>query len=115
MTRQTKTKSDRAAQRCAACGAKMWLWDEMQHRWQGEYHFAECSTGISGAMVSVANADAREAWEQEKVVPREMGVRILQAIRSLIALPKGKDGKPTKAYWDRKAAILERLGKLKEA
>jgi hypothetical protein len=105
-------KQSKAALTCSACGCKMWLWDVMQHRWQGEYHFADCPAVPGGAELAVRNAEAEAAYLEEPTVPREQGARILAAIHSLMQMPKGPGGKPTTAFAQRKAAILGEIGRL---
>jgi len=97
---------------CSVCGCHMWLWDEGRHRWNGEYHFQDCSTVPGGGELFVRNLEEKAKWEEESFVPREKGLLILRAIKSLMVMPKGKDGKPTKEFLQRKEAIQEEIDKL---
>lgn len=104
--RQTKVKSEKEAKRCSACGAKSWMWDAMMLRWSGPWHFQDCPSVPGGAELTVANIEERARWLEEKVVPKEQGKRILQAILLMMASPS--DG----TMLQRKVAIQEELKRL---
>lgn len=97
---------------CSVCGCRMWLWDEWQHTWHGEYHFQDCPTIPGGDELFVRNLEDKARWEEEPFVPREQGARILQAIRLMLESPGGKGGKPSEIFLQRKEAILEELARL---
>lgn len=112
--RQTsvKKKPSKADLVCSACGCHMWLWDEFQHCWHGEYHFQDCPTIPGGAELFVRNLEEKARWEAEPVVPREQGARILSTIKLMLDSPGGKGGKPGEIFLQRKQAILDELTKL---
>ena len=111
--RQTKTgTSGKGAKRCSACGAKLWLKDYNTGQFSGPWHFQDCPSIPGGAELTVANIQERERRLDEKTVPREQGARILEAINLMISTPKTADGKPSKVFYERKAAIQEEVGKL---
>lgn len=97
--RQTKTggkKQDK--ERCASCGITE------------PHHMGDCPT--VNFELFTARLDEKKRYDEEKVVSREMGRRILAAIKLMLSTPKDKDGKPTKIYFDRKKAILEEINNL---
>jgi hypothetical protein len=100
------TDSGRSAKRCTLCGAKTWLFDEMTQTWTGPWHFQDCPEVPGGEDLATANIAARIRWEAEKPVPKKQGRRILQAIYMMLDSPNHE------VMLQRKAAILEEIGKL---
>ncbi len=110
--RQTKTENSGGRKECSACGAGLWLKDHTLGQFSGPWHFQECPSIPGGAELSVQNIADKEVWNQEEWVPRKIGGRILTAIKLMLSTRKDENGKPTKIYYDRKAAILEEIKKL---
>lgn len=106
MARQTKVKSEKSAKHCSVCGAKTWQWDDMRQIWTGPWHFIECPEQPGNNELLIRNAEEQMRYAEEKVVPREMGRRILKAIFTMLESPDRDTMLKTKA------AIQERLGKL---
>jgi len=106
MARQTKVKSEKSVKRCSLCGARMWQWDDMRQIWSGPWHFNWCSEVPGGDDKRAADIEHDMRYAEEKVVPREMGRRILKAIFTMLESPDRDTMLKTKA------AIQERLGKL---
>lgn len=100
------TDSGRSAKRCTLCGAKTWLFDEMTQTWKGPWHFQDCPEVPGGEEMSAANIEARMRWESEQPVPKAQGRRILKAIFLMLGSPNHE------VMLQRKAAILEEIGKL---
>jgi len=101
--RQTKTKSEKAIKQCSSCGAKTWLFDEQRQIWTGPWHFQDCATLAGNSELLILNAEFEAKWNEEKVVSREMGRRILKAIFTMLEAPDHTTMLKTKT------AIQERL------
>lgn len=111
--RQTTVKtSGKGAKHCSLCGAKTWLFDAMQQVWSGPWHFNWCESRSGNKELANRNAIEELRYAEEKVVPREIGGRVLTALNLLLSTPKLPDGKPSPVYYIRKAAILEEIKKL---
>jgi len=111
--RQTSVKAEKkGAKRCSLCEARLWLKDYTTGTWSGPWHFADCPEVPGGEDLSAANIEHQMRWELEKPVPKEQGRRILEAIKLMLSTPKTPEGKPSPIFYQRKAAILEEIGKL---
>ena len=105
--RQTKTKSDKAAKHCSLCGAKSWMFDDMRQIWVGPWHFNDCTTLPGNDELLIRNTQEQIEWESEKVVPKAMGARILNAIGKMM----DKNNTPEQAAAMR-VAIHQEIDKL---
>ena len=110
--RQTTTGNKTKKKICSQCGATTWLKNQTTGEFSGPWHFLDCPSVPGGRELSLGNIDEKARWVEEKRVPREQGARILEAIKLMLSTPKTADGKPSKVFYERKAAILEEGDKL---
>ena len=87
MAKDKVGKSGRETKRCTACGARMWLKDYTTGQWSGPWHFQDCPSIPGGAELTVQNIADKEAWNQEKFVPKKQGARIMEAIMLMLSSP----------------------------
>ena len=99
-------KEGKGAKRCDTCGAKTWMFDDMQQQWKGPWHFRDCAVLPGNDELLIRDTEEQMRYAEEKIVPKEMGANILKAIYTML------DSSSHDIMMQRKAAILGEIARL---